>query len=56
VKPDVPDRAVQMLALLQRDGRLIDFLEKEDGYFETFRTPAERALSNVACVGIEQHS
>jgi hypothetical protein len=28
-KPDAPDRAVQMLALLQRDGRLVDFLEED---------------------------
>jgi Domain of unknown function (DUF2760) len=27
--PDALDRAVQMLALLQRDGRLIDFLEED---------------------------
>jgi hypothetical protein len=27
--PDSPDRAVQMLALLQRDGRLIDFLSED---------------------------
>ena len=28
-KPDTLDRAVQMLALLQRDGRLVDFLEED---------------------------
>jgi hypothetical protein len=28
-KPDAPDRAVQILALLQRDGRLVDFLEED---------------------------
>jgi hypothetical protein len=28
-KPDALDRAVQMLALLQRDGRLVDFLEED---------------------------
>jgi hypothetical protein len=27
--PESPDRAVQMLALLQRDGRLVDFLEED---------------------------
>ena len=27
--PSLPDRAVQMLALLQRDGRLVDFLEED---------------------------
>src|SRR4030095_1327888 len=26
---DVPDRAIQMLALLQRDGRLVDFLMED---------------------------
>jgi hypothetical protein len=28
-KPDTLDRAVQMLALLQRDGRFVDFLEED---------------------------
>lgn len=28
-KSDTPDRAVQILTLLQRDGRLIDFLEED---------------------------
>jgi hypothetical protein len=28
-EPEPPDRAVQMLALLQRDGRLIDFLTED---------------------------
>jgi hypothetical protein len=27
--PDTPDRAVQLLALLQRDGRLVDFLMED---------------------------
>ncbi len=32
-RPDSPDRAVQMLALLQRDGRLVDFLMEDlSGY------------------------
>ncbi|HEY8461446.1 MAG TPA: DUF2760 domain-containing protein [Blastocatellia bacterium] len=28
-KPESPDRAVQMLAILQRDGRLIDFITED---------------------------
>jgi hypothetical protein len=33
VAADSPDRAVQMLALLQRDGRLIDFLMEDLGTY-----------------------
>ncbi|MGD1082228.1 MAG: DUF2760 domain-containing protein [Candidatus Sulfotelmatobacter sp.] len=55
--PESLDRAVQMLALLQRDGRLVDFLEEDvssypDGQLgaavRSIHTPAARFWSAIS--------
>jgi hypothetical protein len=44
-----PDRAVQMLALLQRDGRLIDFLEEDVAPYPDAQLGAAVRSIHTAC-------
>ena len=54
--PDTPDRAVQMLALLQRDGRLVDFLMEDiAGYSDDQIGAAVRAVHEGCRKALERY-
>jgi hypothetical protein len=49
------DRAVQMLALLQRDGRLIDFLSEDISVYPDAQLGAATRTIHGACRGVLNH-
>lgn len=54
--PDGPDRAVQMLALLQRDGRLVDFLaENISAYPDVQLGAAVRTIHESCRQALDQY-
>jgi Domain of unknown function (DUF2760) len=54
--PEAPDRAVQMLVLLQRDGRLIDFLTEDiSAYPDTQLGAAVRTIHNTCRQVLDQY-
>jgi hypothetical protein len=54
-KPDTVDRAVQMLALFQRDGRLVDFLEEDVSSYPDGQLGAAVRSVHSSCRQVLEH-
>jgi len=50
--PDFPDRAIQLLALLQRDGRLVDFLMEDLASYSDAQIGAAVRDVHAGCYGV----